>query len=221
MAGENSNLIDPSDEQALLDLAAANPKVYKALVDSDPRVRLFETLYKKPEFAAKIEEMGIEAAPDSTLARARRHAAAAIADDVTAVKTLRKELEDQKAKDRETAFQTQVHDAATELGYTVSDKDLGDLVTFMKENEYGPKAVRKAVEAFYEGRDPAEPNFVSEHTFQFEDNDSQYVKTLVEKSDKDPFGDRSNDTLIHAEKTWREMFGKGGPGAAKKAMTGR
>src|SRR6266849_1150633 len=105
MAGENSRLIDPSDEQALLELAAANPNVYKALVNSDPRVRLFETLYKDPKKAAVIEEMGIEVAPDSSLARARRHARAEIADDVTAVKNLRKELEDGKKKEAEQHFQ--------------------------------------------------------------------------------------------------------------------
>jgi hypothetical protein len=219
MPGDTTRLLSDVSEQELLELAASNPKVYKALVDSDPRVRLFETLYKKPEFAAKIEEMGIEVAPESSLARARRHASAAIADDVTAVKQLRKELEDGKKKDTETRFHQDVQDAATELGYTVSDKDLGDLVTFMKDNEYGPKAVKKAVEAFYEGREPAEPNFVSEHTFQFEDEGSDYIKKLTEAP---PFTDTSTLTLQHAEKVWGDMFGKkGGPGLAKRALTGR
>jgi len=219
MAGETNRLLSDLTEQELLDLAAANPKVYKALVDSDPRVRLFETLYKDPKKAAIIEEMGIEVAPDSNLARARRHARAEIADDVAAVKNLRKELEDGKKKEAETHFQAEVRDAATELGFTLQDKDLGDIVTFMKDNEYGPKAVKKAVEAFFEGREPAEPNFVSDHTFQFEDAGSDYIKKLTEAP---PFTDTSNLTLQHAEQVWNDMFGKqGGPGRVKRALTGR
>src|SRR5437899_2224571 len=106
--------IDPSDEQALLDLAASNPKVYKALVDSDPRVRLFEVLHqadkklnvggKELKYSEVIEEMGVQVAPDSNAGRARRLAAAAIADDVTAIKTLRKDLEDREKKTAETKF---------------------------------------------------------------------------------------------------------------------
>lgn len=215
---DTTRLLSDLTEQELLELAAANTKVYKALTDSDPRVRLFETLYKDPKKAAIIEEMGIEVAPESSLARARRHARAEIADDVTAVKNLRKELEAGKQKESEERFQSEVRDAATELGFTVTDKDLGDLVTFMKDNEYGPKAVKKAVEAFYEGREPAEPNFASEHTFQFEDEGSDYIKAL---NAAPPFTDTSQLTLQHAEKTWNQMFGKGGPGAAKRAMSGR
>ncbi len=214
----NERLLSDLTEQELLELAAGNPRVAKALVDSDPRVRLFETLYKDPKKAAVIEEMGIEVAPDSNLARARRHARAEIADDVTAVKNLRKELEDGKKQEAEARFQSSVRDAATELGFTVNDKDLGDLVTFMKDNEYGPKAVKKAVEAFFEGKEPAEPNagFTSEHTFQFEDEGSDYVKKLTEAP---PFTDTSTMTLQHAERVWNDMFGKqGGPGRAKRAI---
>src|SRR5947209_6537676 len=92
----NERLLADVTEQELLELAAANPKVYRALTDADPRVRLFEALYAKPEYRATIEEMGIQVAPESSLARARRHAKAEIADDVTAVKQLRKELEEGK-----------------------------------------------------------------------------------------------------------------------------
>jgi len=213
----NERLTDLTPQE-IWEAATTNPQTAKAIrdtVDADPRVRLFETLYKKPEFAAQIEEMGVAVAPDSNLARARRHARAEIADDVAAVKALRKELEDGKVQQQQSQFHDQVRESATALGYTMGEKDLAEIVTFMGENHYGPKAVKKAVEAFYETKEPAEPNFESEHTFQFEDEGSDYIKKLTEAP---PFSDTSQLTLRHAEHVYRDMFGTGQPGARRPSM---
>ncbi len=232
MATDTGRLLSDVTEQEWIDLTLANPKLAETIIKADPRVRLWDAVYGskktlkdlkrlRPDmtFAELVEEMGIEIAPDSNLGRARRHARAEIEDDITAIKRLRTELEKDKTTEAQTRFVADVRESATDLGFTVSEKDLDEIVTFMKDNEYGVKATKKAVEAFFEGRAPAEPNFESEHTFQFENEGSDYIKKLTESP---PFTDTSQLTLQHAERTWQDMFGKsGGPGRAKRALAAR
>src|SRR5438552_2345177 len=129
----NENLLDPADltDQQLLDLAGSRPKVYKALTDADPRVQPHERTYnahgtlkvdgKDMKFREVVEEMGVRIAPDSNIARARRHAKAEIQDDVLAIKKMRKELEDRESQQRLENFRERLRTRATELGYQPKD----------------------------------------------------------------------------------------------------
>src|SRR5438552_2989988 len=91
-------------EQDVLDLAVAFPRVQEALVSSDPRTKLHDLFWKSdktvkdlglnPNMKLRevIEEMGVHIAPDSNLARTRRHARAEVEPVVAEVRTLREEL---------------------------------------------------------------------------------------------------------------------------------
>src|SRR5437667_6198909 len=152
-----ADLIDPAQmtDQELLDLATSRPKVYKALTDSDPRVQLHERIYgadktlkvngQDMKLRDVVEEMGVMIAPDSNIARARRHAKAEISDDVLAIKKIRKELEDDKQLTRYQAFRNKLRERATELGHQPKDEDLDKIETFMRDNEFGEKSAGKAV----------------------------------------------------------------------------
>lgn len=213
----NDRLTDLTDEE-IYEIAAANPRVSKAITDRDPRVGLFERVYGSDKklgnktFREVIEDMGVEVAPDSTIARARRHARAEIQDDVTAIKELRAQLEGEKQAQGYQTFRESLHARAVELGFTADAKELDEIIVFMRDNEYGPKSAAVAVEKFYESKGAAEPNFESENTFTFEDESSDYMKKLLGAG---PGEDTSMLTMQHAERVYRDMFG------AQDKKTGR
>ena len=213
----NERLTDLTAEE-IFEAAVSNPAIAKAIIDRDPRVALFERVYGSDKklgnktFREVIEDMGVEVAPDSTIARARRHARAEIADDVAAIKELRKTLETEKQTQGYQQFRDSLRERAVDLGFTADDKELDEIIVFMKDNEYGPKSAAVAVEKFYESKAPAEPNFESENTFTFEDESSDYMKRLLGAG---PGEDTSMLTMQHAERVYRDMFG------AQDKKTGR
>ena len=224
MAGELIDLTELSDQQ-LLDLAASRPRVYKALTDSDPRVQLHERIYnangtlkvngKDLRFRDVIEEMGVAIAPDSNIARSRRHAASVINDDVVAIKRMRQELQDEKQTARYQGFRETLRARAQQLGYAPKDEDVDKIEAFMRDNEYGQKSADVAVEKFYETQETAVPNFESENTFTFGDEDSVYKKALL---DSPLWSDTSSLTMAHAERVWTEMYGADRNGRRRNPM---
>jgi hypothetical protein len=191
----------------LFEYLKANPHLIPEIAKYDSRVRLMEALDADPEARLDIRKHSKRLWPKANIPEVDVPvlARAAVADDVAAVKKLRKDLEDEAAPRARNGFRDTLRATALELGLVGDDKQLDEIETFMVENHYGPKATGKAVEAFAETRYPAEPNFESEHTFTFPDEGSEYIKALVKAG---PGDDTSQLTLRHAEQVYQDMFGK-------------
>jgi len=196
---------EPLTEQELLDLVVSNPKVMRTITDADPRVKLHELLYSKPEFREAIEEMGVKVAPDSHLARARRHARAEIEPLVKEVKTLHQELTTRKSEQDTSAFLASLRRYANEEGAELLEGEPEEIVTFMKDNQYGPKAAQAAVRAWLETKVPAEPTFEPAKPFTFADD--EHAKSLDKLGPGDDLGPATPRGIAHAEKVWHSMFG--------------
>ena len=205
-------------EQEILDLAASNPRVYKALVDTDPRVRLHDLLYgsdKKLDgkrvdgklFREVIEEMGVEIAPDSHLARARRHARAEVEPVMQEVTRLRNELLQEREQEAERAFRDEVRGYLDDAGALATEEHVDRVLTFMTENQYGPKAAKNAIGAYLDSAAPATPNYESEQGFTLGDEADEHIKQLAKLGPGDDLGPSTPRGLAHAERVWREMFG--------------
>ena len=197
---------EPLTEQELLDLVAGSPRLMRTITDADPRVKLHELLYQNKEFREVIEEMGVKVAPDSHLARARRHARAEIEPLVGEVKKLHKELTERKGEQDTQAFYDGLRRYANEEGAELLKGEVEEIVAFMKDNEYGPKAAKAAVVAWLETKAPAEPTFEPAKAFTFADD--EHAKALDKLGPADDLGPSTPRGIAHAERVWHSMFGK-------------
>ena len=117
MARRN-DLPEDLTEQDILDLAAGNPRVLKAITDADPRVRLHELLYSKPEFRQQIEEMGVAVAPESQIARARKHAESQVTPLLKRIDELEKKIGDGQTAREASDFDASLKRFANEFPIT-------------------------------------------------------------------------------------------------------
>jgi len=197
---------EPLSEQELLDLVASSPKLMRTITDADPRVKLHELLYANKEFREAIEEMGVKVAPDSHLARARRHARAEIEPLVKDVQKLHKELTDRKVVQDTEVFYADLRRYANEEGAELLEGEADEIVKFMADNQYGPKAAKAAVTAWLETKAPAAPTFEPAKAFTFADD--EHAKALDKLGPADDLGPSTPRGIAHAERVWHQMFGK-------------
>lgn len=203
-------------EQDVLDFATTNPRVYEAIVGNDPRTKLHDMFWKSdktvkdlglhPDMKLRevIEEMGVHIAPDSQLARTRRHAKAEVEPIISEVRALREELSKRDRGHEEREFDASLQRYARDEDAEISDADVTEIKGWMKDNQYGPKAARAAVTAWLETKRPAEPNFESEPIFA--GGDDEHAKALDKLGPGDELGPNTPRGLRHAEKIWNDMF---------------
>src|SRR5439155_606357 len=103
--------------------------------------------------------------------RARRHARAEIEPLVADVKKLHKELTDRKVVQDTEAFYADLRRYANEEGAELLEGEADEIVKFMADNQYGPKAAKAAVVAWLETKAPAAPTFEPAKAFTFADDE--------------------------------------------------
>ena len=177
---------------------------------SDPRVQLMERLYNDPEAKRAIQQHSKRLFPKASIPEIDVPALtkAAIAEDVKAIQDLRKELETDKQGRRHTAFRGELVDAGAD------EEDLDAIETFMVDNELGPKAVKVAVEKFYESKEIAEPRgSAPDFVWDVAGEDGLHMKALL---DAPPGADLDRINEPYAEKLFHEMFSQ--PARGRRAV---
>lgn len=185
----------------LFEYVRQNPGLARAIAESDPRVKLMEEFYADPDAKADLQKHGKRLHPKASVPEIDIPAKmeAALEPDRKKIAALEKELEGFKTNDKRKAFRAQlVEDGA-------DDKDLDAIETFMVENEFGPKASKRAVAAFYETKESKEPNYQPDSVFTMPDGGgAEHIKALLAAS---PADDLDDINAPFVEKIVREEFG--------------
>ncbi len=166
----------------------------------DPRVVLMEKLYGDPDAKKDIQKHSKRIYPKASVPEIDipEIVKGEIKEDVEAIKTLRKELEDDKKSRRHSAFRAKLQEAGAET------EDLDDIEAFMVDNEIGPKSLPIAVEKFYQAKELAEPRGAGLSPDMPLGGDDAQMKALLAAGPNEDL-DKINEPF--AEKIWQEMFG--------------
>ena len=185
----------------LFEFCRQHPDLVPKIANFDNRVRLMEEFHADPEARKDIIKHGKRLHPKASVAEvdipAEIHAS--LKPQLDRIDALTKELGDLKLGERRKAFRAQlVADGAEE-------KDLDPIEQFMVDNEFGVKAAKQAVRAFYETKAPAEPNFTPETIFTMpEGGGAEHLKALLSAG---PGDDLDDINAPFVEKIFREEFG--------------
>jgi hypothetical protein len=166
----------------LMEYLRENPQTYHAITNTDPRVQLMERIHAAPggeeDIAALVRKHKDKFPPNARIPidvkeQAREAAAAAIKDDLQAIKDLRAETEKERKEQRLKGFRAEMIEAGAE------EADVEKIEQFMLDNEIGPKSVKLAVERYYEVTAPAEPTGTSGLPWHPTNTDQEFLTKLA------------------------------------------
>jgi hypothetical protein len=160
MANENLSDLTTAD---ILELVQANPGLIPQIANFDPRIKLLETLYKKPEHRKMLKAMTKEHFPTAEIAEVDLPAEyeAKLLERDKKITALEKRLDDGEQGTRYSRFRGALRTHAEALDEAPDDKALDEIIAFMKDNDYGEKSAAVAVGKFYETKALATPNLTA------------------------------------------------------------
>lgn len=166
----------------LMEYMRENPQAYTAITNTDPRVQLMERIHAAPGGEEDIANLvrkhkdrfpANARIPIDVKEQAREAAAAAIKDDLQALKDLRAETEKERKEQRLRGFRAEMIEAGA------VEADVEKIEQFMVDNEIGPKSVALAVERYYEVTTPAEPNATAGLPWHPTNTDQEFLTKLA------------------------------------------
>lgn len=130
----------------------------------DPRVQLMERLYTDPEAKKDVQKHSKRLFPNASIPEVDIPAeiGAQLKQRDDTITELTKRLDAKDKTEAHKAFRASLVDAGAQ------PEDVEKIETFMVENELGPKAVKFAVEKFYETGETAEPSGGDMTTFPWQ-----------------------------------------------------
>lgn len=122
----------------------------------DPVNQLHERLYGDPDGRRDMDALArkhVKLFPRAVLPDDPHEVATEAVKPVNeAVTQLREELQKDRTERQVNAFRSQL------VQHGADAADVDDIMTFMTDNQFGPKASKHAVDAFYRSKETAEPN---------------------------------------------------------------
>lgn len=185
----------------VMEYLQANPAEFYRIANNDPRVKLMETIHGAPGGDVDLEALVIKHKdrfpPGAKIpVDIKGKVTEAIAPTVESIAELRKELAEERKQQRLKGFHAEMIEAGAEA------EDVEKIDAFMLDNDLGPKAVRTAVEKYYDSL-PAEPSNTTPFTW---DNpvgaDQQVVEALTKAS---PDADLYQIAAPHFERVFNDM----------------
>lgn len=196
----------------LYEYVRQNPSLAQAIAAADPRVRLMEEFYADPSAKKALQEHGKRLHPKAAVPEIDIPAEinASLKAERDKVAALEKRVEGFELTGKRKAFREGLIDAGAD------EKDLDAIEQFMVDNEFGPKAAKQAVAAFYETQAPAEPNASRETAFMLpEGGGAAHIKALLEAG---PGDDLDDINAPFVDKIVAEEFGGARPRTTRPAM---
>lgn len=184
--------------------------LYRNFQKTDPVNVLHAKLYGHPEARKGLESLvrkhadlfpghALPEDPNALIEAANKP----LRDEIA---SLRAELDKDRTSVRHSKFQQEIVAAGAEV------EDVAKIEQFMVDNEFGPKAVRHAVDAYYNQTAPAVPNDTGLGlTYGAPGSDEAQDPILKQiLGANGPDVDLSGLTMQRAEQIWGEMFPAGG-----------
>ncbi len=186
----NNRLADMTTAD-VLEFIEANPGLIPHIANFDSRVKLLETLDKNPKHRKALRLMSKEAFPNAAIAEvdlpAEYEAKLKERDDKIA--KLEERLDTSEKTTRYQGFRGRLRrlaaEAEDEALEDITEGTLDEIITFMKDNDFGEKSAANAVEAFYKTKAPATPSSTEARSPLEGAADDTYMQKLLKASPSD------------------------------------
>lgn len=194
-------LADLSTDE-LYEYVRQHPELLQEIAARDPRVKLMEEFYADPEAKKALQAHGKRLHPKASIPEVDIPAeiTTTLKPHLEELAALKKQLGEMQLSERRKRFRTSLVDLGAQ------ETDLDAIEQFMVDNEFGVKASKQAVAAFYETKESKEPNFNPETVLTMpEGGGAAHLKALLAAG---PGDDLDDINAPFVEQIMAEEFGK-------------
>jgi hypothetical protein len=202
LSRETAETLAAMGTDELFEYVRQNPNLAAAIANLDPRVKLMEEFYADPDAKADFQKHGKRLYPKASVPEIDipEKINASLKPEREKIAALEKELRELRMGGKRKVFRESL------VAEGADEADLDNIEQFMVDNEFGPKAAKQAVRAFYETKTVAEPNFKAVLTMP-DGGGAEHIKALLGAG---PGEDLDDINAPFVEKIVAEEFGGAG-----------